>query len=249
VAIGFMANNLLPLRAGELVRAWAVSRLAPVRISSALASIAVERVFDAVAAIGGLGLGLLVSGLSSEVALGGLSVATLARRVGMLAGVAVLGSALLLTWPHAAARLVERIVPFPGLARRLVALLEGVRAGLAALRSPRRLAAVLVWSVVLWLVNAASFWALFPAFGIEGDFGRALVVQGAVVFGVAVPSSPGYVGVFEAAILLALALYGVPQDQGLAYALTYHATTFLPIILLGFLSLARTPVGWRDLRR
>jgi len=249
VAIGFMGNNVLPLRAGEVLRAWALTRLAPVRMSSALASIAVERVFDALTVVGSLGLGLLLSGLASDVTLGGVQVATLARRVGLLAAVAFLGAAAVLAWPSAFRHLLERIVPFSGLRYRLLALLDGVREGLAALRSPSRLAAVIGWSVILWTVNAASFWALLPAFGLQADFGAALVVQGTVVFGVAVPSSPGYVGVFEAAIVLALALYGVPQDQALAYALTYHAATFLPIILLGAFSLARTSLGWRDLRR
>lgn len=249
VAIGFMGNNLLPLRAGELLRAWALTRLAPVRMSSALASIAVERVFDALTVVGSLGLGLLLSGLEADVTLGGIQVSTLARRVGLLVAVAFLGAAAVLAWPSAFRRVLERAVPFAGLRYRLLALLDGVREGLTALRSPVRLAAVIGWSVTLWAVNAASFWALFFGFGIRADFGAALVVQGAVVFGVAVPSSPGYVGVFEAAIVLALALYGVSQDQALAYALTYHAATFLPIILLGFHSLARTSLGWRDLRR
>lgn len=249
VAIGFMGNNLLPLRAGELLRAWAITRLAPVRMSSALASIAVERVFDALTVVGTLGLGLMISGLAPDVTIGGIQVATLARRVGLLAAVAFVGAAAVLAWPMAFRRLLERTVPFPGLRDRLLALLDGVREGLAALRSPARLAAVIGWSLALWLVNAASFWVLFPAFGRSEDFGAALVLQGALVFGVAVPSSPGYVGVFEAAIILALALYGIPQDQALAYALTYHAATFLPIILLGFHSLARTSLGWRDLRR
>jgi hypothetical protein len=248
VAIGFMGNNLLPLRAGELLRAWSLTRLAPVRMSSALASIAVERVFDALTVVGTLGLGLLVSGLAGDVTIGGIQVASLARRVGVVAALGFLGAAAVLAWPAAFRRVLEKTVPFSSLRYRLLALLDGVREGLAALRSPRRLGAVIGWSLVLWGVNAASFWLLLPGFGLAEDFGAALVVQGTVVFGVAVPSSPGYVGVFEAAIVLALALYGVAQDQALAYALTYHAVTFLPIILLGFFSLARTSIGWRDLR-
>lgn len=247
VAIGFMGNNLLPLRAGELLRGWAVTRLAPVRMSSALASIAVERAFDALAVLGGLGLGLLVSGLASDASLGGLPVATLARRVGLLVAVAFLGAGIVVAWPDPFRRLLHHLVPLAGLRYRLLGILDGIREGLDALRSPRRLVEVAAWSVLLWTVNAASFSALFPAFGLRADFGAALVVQGAVVIGVAVPSSPGYVGVFEAAILIALALYGVPQDQGLAFALTYHAATFLPIILLGFHSMARTSLSWRGL--
>jgi glycosyltransferase 2 family protein len=249
VAIGFMGNNILPLRAGELLRAYAAGRLAPVRTSSALASIAVERVFDALVVMGMLGVGLLTAGLATDVRLGGLPVASVARRVGILAAVAFLGAALVLARPVATERVIARVVPFPGLARRLVSLLEGIRQGLSALRSPGVLLGVLAWSLLIWSVNALSFLALFPAFGLEVDFAGALIVQGAIVFGIAVPSSPGYVGVFEGMIMVALALFGVPQDQAFAFAVTYHVTTYVPIILLGLYSLLRTPLGWRDVRQ
>jgi uncharacterized protein (TIRG00374 family) len=248
VAIGFMGNNVLPLRAGELMRAYAAGRLAPVRTSSALASIAVERVFDALTVVTMLAVALLTAGFAEDLRIGTLSLPTLARRVGLVTALAALAAAVVLTRPLATERLIRRMVPLPGIAQRLVALLEGIRQGLAALRSPARLGAVALWSLVLWTVNALSFAALFPAFGLAVGLGGAFVVQGAVVFGVALPSSPGYVGVFEAAVMLALALYGVSQEQAFAYAVTYHATTFLPIILLGLYSLARTPLAWRTIR-
>jgi len=206
-------------------------------------------VFDALTVVGMLGVALLVAGLPADIRIAGLPVAQLAQRIGLAAAVAFLLAALVLSRPHAFAVWFERVIPFTGVARRLVALLEGVRAGLSALRSPGRLVAVIAWSVTIWLVNALSFLALFPAFGLPIGLSGAVLVQSAIVFGIAVPSSPGYVGVFEAAIVLALALYGVAQDQALAYAVTYHATTFVPITLLGLYSLTRTPLAWRDLRR
>lgn len=246
VAIGFMANNLLPFRAGEVLRAYAVTRLAPVRMSASFASVAVERVFDGLTVVATLGLALLTASLPAGVTVGGVPVPVIAQRVGVLAAVAFVVAAFFLTRPLSTTRLIERLVPFPGIAARLVALFEGVRAGLSALRSPRRLLAVTLWSLAVWGVNALSFFALFPAFGLKVDFAGALLVQAAIVFGVAVPSSPGYVGVLEAAVILSLALYGVPHDQALAYALTYHAATFVPITLLGLYSLARMPLGWRN---
>jgi len=245
VAIGFMANNLLPFRAGEVLRAYAASRLAPVRMSSAFASVAVERLFDGLTVVATLGIALMTAGLPAGVQVAGLPVPELARRVGLMAGAAFVVAAVLVTRPLATARLIERLVPWQGLSRRLVGLFEGIRLGLVALRSPRRLGAVILWSLAVWGVNALSFAALFPAFDLKVDFAGALVVQSAIVFGVAVPSSPGYVGVLEAAVIVALALYGVPHDLAFAYAITYHAATFLPITLLGLYSLARMPAGWR----
>ena len=69
-----------------------------------------------------------------------------------------------------------------------------------------------------------------------------------LVFGISVQLTPGFLGQFEAAIVAALALYGVPKDLASSYAIAYHAATFVPIILLGAWSLARTPVALSDLR-
>ena len=245
IAIGYAANNLLPFRAGEILRAYAASRLAPVRMSSAFASVAVERVFDALTVVASLGLALLASGMPASVRVGGMALPDVARRVGILTAVALVGAAVILTRTEATGRLITRIIPWPGISTKLIALMQGIRDGLSALRSPARLAAVILWSVVIWAVNALSFQLLFPAFGIEVGYAGAVILQCAIVFGIAVPSSPGFIGVFEAAIVVALALYSVPQEKAVAYALTYHAATFLPITLLGLYSAYRTGLGWK----
>jgi uncharacterized protein (TIRG00374 family) len=249
VAIGFMANNTLPFRAGELVRLIAVTRLARVRFSSALSSIAVERIFDGLAVVALLSLALLWSDLPEGVAVGGVSLAHLARVTGALGFAALLAAGLVVAFPLAAERIMRRILPAGKLADRLVAVLEGIRHGLTALRSPTRLLAVSAWSLVLWLVNAWAFYAMFPAFGIGVSFVGALLLQGILVFGISVQLTPGFVGQFEAAIVAALALYQVPNDVASSYAITFHGTTFLPIILLGAWSLARTSLALGDLRQ
>ncbi len=249
VAIGFMANNILLLRAGEVIRGLVISRLAGITLPAAWASIAIERVFDALTLVGLLIVALAAGALPDGAAFAGMSTAQLAGVVAM-AGMAAFGmGAAVLIWPAGIARIIDRLIPWPAPADRLVALMAGIREGVGALRSPRRLALAIGWSLVIWGVNAVSFLALFQAFGIELGLAPALVMQAAISFGVAVPSSPGFVGVFEAAIILALGLYGVDRDTALAYALTYHVTTFFPITLLGMLSVARTPIGWGEVRQ
>jgi glycosyltransferase 2 family protein len=249
VAIGFMANNLLPFRAGELVRLIAVTRLAGVRFSTALSSIAVERIFDGLAVVALLSIALLGSELPGDVAIGGVSVVRVARVGGALGMAALAAAALVVIFPLAAEGIVRRVLPRGRFADRLVAVIEGLRQGLAALRSPALLAAVVVWSLVLWVVNAWAFYVGFAAFGIPVSFVGAMLMQGILVFGITVQLTPGFVGQFEAAIVAALALYGVPNDLASSYAIVFHGTTFLPIILLGAWSLARTPLALSDLRQ
>jgi uncharacterized protein (TIRG00374 family) len=164
-------------------------------------------------------------------------------------GIAALVAALLVVaFPLAAERAVRRVLPAGPLADRVVALIDGVRHGLTVLRSPRLLAGTIVWSLVLWLVNGLGFYVAFKAFGIPVGFLGALLMQGVLIFGISVQLTPGFVGQFEAAIVAALALYGVPKDLASSYAIAYHAVTFVPIVLLGAWSLARTPVALSDLR-
>lgn len=249
VAMGFMANNIFPFRAGELLRAYAIGKLAPVPFPGALSSIAVERVLDGLTLLGLLALGLFASGIAADTTIGSLSVTSLVSRVGVLSVLALGGALAVVLFPRHAENLLRRLVPFPTLAERLAGLVHGVAAGFAALGSPRRLAAAILWSGVLWGVNASSFYVGFQAFDIPVSFAGALVLQGVLAFGIAVPSSPGYVGLFEGAVILALALYAVPADLAFAYAATYHVLTFLPITLLGLWSVTRTSIGLGDLRR
>lgn len=249
VAIGFMANNTLPFRAGELVRTIAATRLSGARFTAAFSSIAVERIFDGLAVVALLTLGLLTSDLPAGVAVGGVSVAGAAQVAGVISLAGLLGAVLVVAFPLAAERVVRRILGHGRLADRLVNLIEGIRHGLSALRSPALLAGVVIWSLIVWLTNAFAFYLGFIAFGIEVGFAGALVLQGLLVIGITVQLTPGFVGQFEAAIVAALALYGVSNQLASSYAIAFHATTFLPIILLGAWSLARTPVALSDLRR
>ena len=248
VAIGFMANNVLPFRMGEIMRTLAVSRLAPVRFTAAFSSIAVERVFDGLTVVALLAVSLFTAGLPAGTAIGGVPIARLAALAGAMLGAALLAAVAVVAWPLAAERVIRKVVPGERLAGKLVALVEGVRHGLSVLRSPARLSAVVGWSLVLWLVNALSFYVAFLAFDIPAGFAAALLLQGVLVLGIAVPSTPGYVGLFEGAIKAVLLLFAVAPDRAVAYAVTYHVTTFVPIVLLGAWSLLSTSLSLRQLR-
>jgi hypothetical protein len=247
-AIGFMANNLLPFRAGELVRVLAATKLSGARFTATLSSIAVERVFDGLAVIGLLALGLLTSDLPSGAVVGGVSLARAAQVAGLLSVGALFVAVAIVAFPAAAERMVRRLLPAGRLTERLIAMIEGFRHGLASLRSPALLVGVIVWSIALWVLNALAMWVCFAAFEIPLGFGGALVLQGVVAIGISVQLTPGFVGQFEASVVAALALYGIPNDVASSYAIAYHGTTFLPITLAGAWSLARTPVALSDLQ-
>jgi glycosyltransferase 2 family protein len=249
IAIGFMANNVLPFRAGEVLRSIAITRLTRTRLSSALSSIAAERLFDGVALVLILSTGLLLSGLPASSMVGNVRVTHIAMVAGVTFVAGLIIAALVVAFPKPAERLVLKIVPFPKLANRMVAMIEGIVHGLSVVRSPVRMLAVLLWSLGIWLVNVSSFYIAFSAFDIPVNFAGAMLMQGILAFAISAPTAPGFVGLFESAIKATLLLYGISDSVAVTYALVYHATTFVPITLLGAWSLMSTGLGLKNLQR
>jgi len=236
IAIGFAANNVLPFRAGEVLRIGAVSRLGRIPFATALASVAVERVLDALVAVALLSVALTRGGIDPALTLGdsGRPLSQVAVLVGTL-GLVALAAAAMAAWQRTATlRLARRILPSNRVGDALYHFGERILLGISALSDPRTAIPVVGWSLVIWLCNGAAFYAAFAAFGFDIPFSGALVLQGALLVGIALPSTPGYFGVFETSISVALAaLYQIPLEAGFAYGLMYHITTFIPITLMG----------------
>jgi uncharacterized protein (TIRG00374 family) len=251
LAVGFMANNLLPARAGEVARAYMANRLLPVRFTTALASVGVERVFDGLVMVGLIALGVTLPSFPRDATIEGVRVARIVGTLGVVFGAALVTALLVVhrpaLWLGLARRLLGRVLPTAA-AQRLVSIAEGLVAGLSVFTHPGHFIGVVTWSLVLWVVNAASFWAVFRAFDLALPPEASIVLQGLIGFGVAVPASPGFVGVFEAITRVTLGFYGVPADLAVSYAVTYHITTFVPITVLGLVALSRAHIGLRELR-
>ena len=104
-------------------------------------------------------------------------------------------------------------------------------------------------SVVVWVLYAAGSWLVLTwVCGIEIDAAQVLVVFVVAASGMALPSSPGALGVYEAAIVLALGWFAVPPEQALAAALVMHAIQYLPTTLLALVVLSRSGMSLRRLR-
>jgi uncharacterized protein (TIRG00374 family) len=250
--IGFMANNLLPARAGEVARAYVASQQVQVRFSTALVSIVVERVFDGLVMLALMAVAIAAPSFPVHAAVGGRSLSAIAASTAVLFAMILLIALLVANRPKFWLVLVERVSrrTLPArIADRIVRTSDGIVAGLLPLKNPARFLGVVLWSLLLWVKNAAAFAICFKAFGLDVPLEAAFLLQGIIGFGVAVPSTPGYVGVFEAAALVTLGFYGVDSSLAASYALTYHVTTFIPITLLGFWSLSRLHLRLREVRR
>ncbi len=251
VCIGFMANNVLPARAGELVRSYAGTELIGVPFSTALASVAVERIFDGVVLALLLGLAVLLPGFPEGAQLRNASISALAVTwTAMFVG--ALAFLIVLAWNKdralpLAERMIRRVVP-GRVGPAVIRVLENLVAGLSVLRSFGDLFWVIAWSFAVWIANAASYLLAFRAFGVDVPADAALLLPSIVAFGVAIPNSPGFFGVFEGISRLVLGLFGVAGTTAITFAIGIHLGWYVPITILGLVLLARSGLSLHKLR-
>jgi uncharacterized protein (TIRG00374 family) len=236
IAIGMMGNNVLPARAGELARAFALSRETKrVPFSAAFASLAVDRIFDATCVLLLMALATLDPSLPRGQTFAGYSIARVIGGGAALALVAISGLYLIVFFTEHAIAVWEwiarRIAPrFEERGRRT---LIAFASGLAVLRDPVKFLSTMGWAIAMWLMNALAFWLGFKAVGIEVSYSAALMLQGLIAIGVAVPALPGFFGVFEKFAQLGLGIYGIDITLATSWAISYHILTFLPITIIG----------------
>lgn len=251
VCIGFMANNVLPARAGELVRSFAGNRLIGVPFTTALASVAVERIFDGVVIILLLAMGIASPTFPAGVEIYGKSLATYATTGAVIFAGALLFLIVLVRYRASAEplgdRLLRRMLP-ARLADKGVGVFHNLLGGLSVLNSTADVLQVIAWSFAVWLCNALSYVLAFKAFHLDVPATAALVLQGVVAIGVAIPAAPGFFGVFEGLSKAVLGIYGVAGDRAVSFAIAVHMGWFVPITLIGLIILARTGMSLKDLR-
>jgi uncharacterized protein (TIRG00374 family) len=249
-AIGMMGNNLLPARAGEFARAYTLSREAPqVSFSAAFASLAVDRIFDAFVVLL-LMLVAMSSATFPDLPVAGRQVSDYVYGGAVVATGALAALYLIVFFPGPVITLYEWFVRrvAPRFEQRGREALLAFASGLGVLRHPARFFAVLLWTIAHWLLNAVAFLCAFKAVGIAAGFSAALLLQGLIAIGVAVPSAPGFFGVFEKIGQVGLELYGVDKALATSWAIGFHLLTFFPITIAGIYYVSRLGLHFRDLR-
>lgn len=249
-AIGFFASFVLPLRAGEVVRPWALSRFAPVSFSSALASIVIERVFDVVALFLLLGLAMQHVAEAPELVIIG------AQILGAMAGAIVVLMVVAYFRGPFVIRLSERLiratvsVRWPELGTKLEGMALEFVNGLRGVGSFKDLSIVLALSLVLWLEVTVLYQCVMWSFGEFPSWWVGLTVNLMVALAVAAPAAPGFVGTFQLGCRIALTtMYGYSEEFALSYSIFAHVTQLVVVAALGFIALNRAGLGFGEMRR
>ena len=253
VIIGLMANNLIPARAGELVRAYILGERERVSKAAALGTIAVDRLFDGLTLIPLLVIIAAFVGGDEEFALPLVGVTInfigLALIMATFFGVA-LGALFLLafseTWRARADRLLLAVTP-----ARLRPSVEGLSRsffdGLRSLRSPVNLTVAWVMSGVSWLLEATMYYLVGLAFGIDVGFQFYLLATAASNLAISVLASQGGIGPFELVTKQTFIAAGVAGSAATAYAIGLHALVLLPVIALGLYFLGTMGISLEEM--
>ena len=225
---GYAINNILPVRLGEFARAWIAGNGNTLGASGALATIFVERVFDGLTITLILVVTLLAYPFQAEM-----------QQIALIAA-AIFGALFCFIIFGTFSDIPLRILRFfrsksPKFALFLFDIAEKFLNGAATLRSFKRIAAVLLLSFAVWAVELSLYLLVSSAFDVNIPFAGYLVMLCAANLGMLAAPTPGGLGVFQSAIVLALESFAIVYEKRMAVALIIHLSQIVPITIIGII--------------
>lgn len=239
ICIGFLANNVLPFRAGDVARAGVINRGAGIPFPSVVGGLALERLLDMV-----MVAALALAAIQFAPALPrSIRIAALASGGGMTVALIVLVFIARRAWREAA----------PGSGGRLRTWVWNLwvrfSAGFAALGTARGVAAAAALAVAIWILALGTMVFRLAAFDLPATLPVGVVTLTCLGFGVAVPSAPGFIGVYHAAAVFALELFGIDREVAVAFGIFSWLVDVGVGSTAGAISLSIEGLGLGDLRR
>jgi len=232
-AAGYFGNNFLPFRAGEVVRSLMISARTGMSKSFVLTTALSERIFDAITLVGVAAILLLTLPQKP----GWFSNAATPFSVIGLGGVLAI---ILLPKLEPLWAAILRRMPIPvGITDKLIGIMEKVLAGIRALHDAKRLFIFLAFTLVIWSCDSVTavvgMWALGMSISLPVAF---LLITG-LAMGSALPSTPGYVGIYQFVAVSVLVPFGFSRTDAIAYILLFQALQFANYAFWGMLALTR----------
>jgi glycosyltransferase 2 family protein len=233
----FAANNVLPFRAGDVLRAFAFNGRLGVSSGVVVATLFVERLLDLLMVLVLLGIALALFSLdvSNFAGIGSVSIISIA-----------IGILLLLLFPQlfmpvaiAAGKLVVRMVPKFG--QKLLDEINKSLVTLIHLAKGGTMIRLVIWSVAAWLAEGCVFWFAALALSAIATPTAGWLALPVGTLATLIPSTPGYVGTFDYFTIRAMSALGNDTAASTAYALLVHALLWLPPTLIGGLYLLLHP--------
>jgi glycosyltransferase 2 family protein len=267
--IGFMTNCILPGRVGEFARPVIIQQQSRIPFSTGIATVAAERIFDMLILLGLFAWLLADMDLDAaaainfgEMRLDKSMLDALARGISRLAGVLIAGI-IIISIPYVRLKMNAVIMALPsiffflGQSRKnyirdricpvLVKLMENIATGFSLVRYPVKLLSCTVLTAVIWIMQAFSYYIVARGCpGISLSFIDIFIVMIIICFFIALPSVPGFWGLWEAGGVFALALFGINAKDAAGFTLVNHAVQVFPVIIAGLISAVLISVDIRQ---
>ncbi len=250
LCIGFAVNNLLPARIGELARTYTLSRTEDMKFSGVFATVVAERIYDSVSFTILLVLFLAFVEVPIFQRLG-ISQQKFTMTMLLLLSFGIMFILLLRLKPRAIERAVRRFFGLFSrrLADRLADEVTHFSAGISHSASAGALAALATVSFLIWVVSIFQFWLAAGSLGVDLGVKNSFVLMVAVLFGISIPASPGYVGTYHLAAMKVLQASGYPPELSLSVAIVVHITNYIMQTALGLWYLKSIGLGLKDVSR
>jgi glycosyltransferase 2 family protein len=232
--VGYMANNLLPARTGEVYRAHVLGRRARISRSGVVASIVVERTFDGLMLVCSI---LLVFVLFPQTRfLGGAALVTGVAFLALAAG--ILLYSLMVDKTHRIINWGLELLPQllrKHVSSRLDAFLQGIR----GISTAKQFLAAGIFTVLVWVLDACAIALVVVSFGVSLPLSGFVLVFTLATLSTALPSGPGYIGPFQYAFVVSLGAFAIPQETALAVSVVTLLVVLGPVTLIGLALLWR----------
>lgn len=236
VAIGCMANNIFPARLGDLSRAYFTGKKEGISKATVFGSIAIEHIFDGLCILGIFSLTAILANFNSEHA-------GLLKKIGFSGAfifIIALISLLLVRFNRAFLEKILnkflKIIRNEGVKSKTSILFHSLSNSALFIRFDRTMLIFIFWTIIIWFCEGIIFFVALAALNLQLNWLLAFFVLGFTGLGFAVPSAPGFVGVFQGLIYIAFSFFGLDSNTALAYSVINHMVMLAPISLLGLLS-------------
>ncbi len=239
-AAGYFGNNFLPARAGELIRTFMISSRSRLESTYVLATALSERAADAVVLV------VITAVVVPILPAAPRWLADAARPLAILGSIAAIAIALLPRFESVVRAAIER-APLPHAFRpSLITAVEHGLSGMRAFHDARRLLVFLALTVVIWSMDALATVIGAAALGIAIPVPVAFLLMASLGLGSALPSTPGYVGIYQFVAVTVLTPFGFSRNDAIAYILVAQALSYIVIGVWGSLGLWRYRLARRS---
>ncbi len=246
ICIGYFGNNIYPFRAGEVIRSYVLKQQEEIAISSSLATVLIERVFDGLVMLLFVFLALPFAP----------SLPPIYRNLVIVLTVLLLGATLVFVWMATQPQLMDRVYGWssahllPAVVRpKLDDFYRRFMVGLQSLSSRYDVLMIFGTSIVIWLMETVKYWFVMHAFDFQVSFLVLMLMNGLVNLATTLPSAPGYIGTFDTPGIETLVTFGVERNLAASYTFTLHAALWLPVTLVGAYYFWRSHLHWSDFQK